>query len=309
MSTTSFASLTDAFVNCTRDRPLDSSALGRVAFWRDQLGRHAVLEISPDHVDAALIELQTRGRLKPKAGFNSRDVKGRAFERTGQPLKGSTVNRYLSTLGEIFKAARRLRLVPRAHLSPLAGLERAPEPVDPARYFRPEEVERLIKLARVLDRHWRRLAALIHIAFVTGLRVGTLQSLTWSQIDLEERLVSVGKTKNGDPITAVLTAACVEDLKRLARSSDPAELVFRGRRGNRAHNFRKLWALVCVEAGLPGRNFHQVRHGTGSYLAAKNVNQAGIMAVMGHRTLAASRRYMHHNTDDKRAITARVFGE
>ena len=292
-----------AFVNLKRNRPLDAAALSRLAFWKScALGPMPILEISADDVDAALVQLQARGKLKP--------LRDRGHERTGQPLAGSTVNRYLSTLGEVLKSAKRLRILPRAHVSPLAGLERAPEPVDPDRYFRPEEVEKLIAVARLIDRRWCRLAALIRIAFVTGLRVGNLLELRWEQVDLSERLIDVGKTKNGDPIVATLNAACIEELKRLQKPADESELIFRGRaHGDRAHNFRKLWSKVCAEAGLPGRNFHQVRHGTGSYLAMRNVNQAGIMAVMGHRTLVASRRYMHHNTADKRAITDKVFGE
>jgi hypothetical protein len=70
-----------------------------------------------------------------------------------------------------------VRVIPRGHQSPLAGLERAPEPVDPERYLRPEEVERLIVLARVVDRRWRRLPALIRLACVSGLRRGNLTAL------------------------------------------------------------------------------------------------------------------------------------
>jgi hypothetical protein len=34
---------------------------------------------------------------------------------------------------------------------PTRGFEKAPEPVDPDKYFRPEEVERLLAVARVGD--------------------------------------------------------------------------------------------------------------------------------------------------------------
>lgn len=301
MSTVTLATLIDGFVNFQREKPLDHSSLGRLAYWRSALGDRRVIEISPDDVDAALMQLQERGRLKAGRNLETR--------RTGEPLKGSTVNRYLSTFGEVFKHARRLRLVPRAHVSPLTGLERAPEPVDPNRYLRPEQIEKLIKVARLVDRQWKKLPALIRLAFVTGLRVGALTEMRWQQLDLDARLIELGKQKNGDPITATLNDECVQELKKLPRPADDSERVFRGTRSSKPMQFRRLWNQVCAQAGLPGRNFHQVRHGTGSFLAMSNVNQAGIMAVMGHRTLAASRRYMHHNTADKRAITERVFGK
>lgn len=309
MQPVTFSQLADAFVNFKRERPLDRSALARLAFWQSQFCETPVIELSADQVDAALTALQTRGRLKLAAGKNPATARGEAMVPSGEPLKGSSVNRYLSTLGEVLKHASRLRLVPRNYVSPLKGLERAPEPVDPDRYLRPEQIEAIITAARLIDRKWGKLVALTRVAFVTGLRVGSIQALRWDQVDLDQRLIHVGRTKNGDPITSVINQACVDELKKLPRPSDPTELIFRGLRGNRPHQFRKTWATACREAGLAGRNFHQVRHGTGSLLASSNVNQAGIMAVMGHRTLAASKRYIHLNTSDKRAITAKVFGE
>jgi len=143
----------------------------------------------------------------------------------GEPLKGSTINRYLSTLGTVYKHAKRLRVVSRAHVSPTRGLERAPEPVDPERYLRPDEVARLITMARVVDRRWTRLPALITLAFHTGLRIGNLTALRWCDVDLRSRTASVTRTKNGQPIVAALTAACVLELEKLP-DKHPDALVF-----------------------------------------------------------------------------------
>ena len=115
------------------------------------------------------------------------------------PLKGRTVNRYLNDLGGLYRFARRLRIMPRTHLSPLAGIERAPEPADPERYLRPEEVERLVAMARVVDRRWRRLPVLIRLAFTTGLRRGNLMALRWRDVDLDARTVSVNAHEKRPP--------------------------------------------------------------------------------------------------------------
>ena len=75
-----------------------------------------------DDVDNALVMLAERGRLL--AGR-------RPTQRSGKPLKGATVNRYQSTLGSIYKFARRTRLVSRNFSTPTRGIEKLPEPVDP----------------------------------------------------------------------------------------------------------------------------------------------------------------------------------
>jgi integrase len=204
------------------------------------------------------------------------------------------VNRFISTLAGIFKYARRVRALPRSHTPPTRGIEKAPEPVDPDKYFRPEEVDDLIKIARVVDQKWRKMPALIILGFHTGLRVGNLLNLKWQDIDLEARTASVAVTKNGRPHIAPLTDRCMEELSRLRSNDGP-------------FNYRTLWGKVCKEAGYEGRTFHWLRHGCGSALATAGVSQAQIMQVMGHRTLVASARYMHSNVNDRQAVVGRVF--
>lgn len=289
------STLVEAFI---ASREFDAATLSRLAFWAEQLGDKELADITPDDVDAALVRLAERGRLRP--------VRGQAATAAKRPLAGSTLNRYVSQLATLYKYARRLRLLHRTHVPPTKGIEKAPEPVDPDRYLRPEEVERLIKVARLLDRKWGKLCALIVLAFHTGLRKGNLQALRWADVDLERRTITVLKTKNGRPQVSALSERAVAELSRLP-GRDPEALVFAGRTGERPYNFRALWQKVCEEAGLPGRNFHQLRHGCGSALAAAGVGQAQIMAHLGHRTLSASARYMHQNVEDKRQVVDRVF--
>ena len=276
-----------------------AGSLGRLQFWVDQFGHLPITEVGEDDVDRALEALVARGKLKP-----GRD--GRPATPTGEPLAGSTVNRFISTLAGIFKYARRVRALPRSHTPPTRGIEKSPEPVDPDKYFRPEEVDDLIKVARVVDQKWRKMSALIILGFHTGLRVGNLLNLKWQDIDLEARTASVAVTKNGRPYIAPLTDRCMEELCRLRRGC-PNDLVFASYRNDGPFNYRSLWGKVCEEAGYDGRTFHWLRHGCGSALATAGVSQAQIMQVMGHRTLVASARYMHSNVNDRQAVVGRVF--
>jgi integrase len=131
-------------------------------------------------------------------------------------------------------------------------------------------------------------------------------ALRWRDVDLDARTVTVNRTKNGRPMVVPFPETVAVELKRLLQPT-PETLVFVGRNG-KPHGFRKLWLKTCREAGLAGRNFHQLRHGTATALARAGVNQASLMAALGHRTLSASARYMHHNVDDRRAVMERVFG-
>jgi len=278
-------------------RDFDRATLSRLAFWVDQLGDKPLVDISPDDVDLALVRLAERGRLKPRRNQDTTQA--------GKPLGPATINRYISQLGSVYKFARRLRLLPRTFVFPTANIEKLPEPVDPERYLRLEDVERILAVAKVLDTRWGRLCALIVLAYHTGLRVGNLMRLKWSDVDLAGGTASVVRTKNGEPIVAALSQRAIAELKKLP-NQQPDAYIFAGRTGQ-PYQFRKLWQRVTNEAGLEGRNFHQLRHGCGHALAKAGVNQAQIMSLMGHKTLTASARYMHHNVSDKQQIVAQVF--
>jgi integrase len=279
-------------------REYDRATLARLAFWDESLGSRDLAEITPEDVDLALIQLAERGRLLPR--------RGQVTEPAGAPMSGATFNRYVSQLASVFKYARRLRLLPRAHVPPTRGVEKSPEPADPNRYLRAEEVERILAVTHLLDTRWGKLSALILVAFHTGLRVGNIVTLRWGDVDLERRTMTVLKTKNGRPQVSALSARAAEALRKLP-NHNPEALVFEGRDG-KPFGFRRLWARVCTEAGLPGRNFHQLRHGCGHAMATAGVGQAQIMAVMGHCTLTASARYMHADATDKLNTVDRVFG-
>ena len=199
------------------------------SFWVDEFGPLQVDQISEDQVDQAINRLVIRGKLKGGTGQDR-------GQPTGQPLSGSTINRFVSTLAGLFKYARRLRVLPRSHVPPTRGFEKAPEPVDPDKYFRPEEVERLLAVARVVDRRWKKLPALIVLGFHTGIRIGNLKGLKWEDIDFDAKTASIAITKNGRPhVTAA--DSCIEELRKLPKAEHVTRL---GYRSEKPFNHRVL---------------------------------------------------------------------
>ncbi|MCC6658904.1 MAG: site-specific integrase [Rhodocyclaceae bacterium] len=293
----SLKSVMDAYM---ASREFDRATLCRLHWWAGELGAQPFTAITQDDVDAALVRLAQRGRLKP--------LRNRPAQPTGQPLAGTSVNRYITTLAGVYAFARRTRLTPRHFTPPTRGIEKAPERVDPERYLRADEVERLVKVARAFDRRWGRMAALIVFQFHTGLRIGNTLALRWRDVDLAAGTATVLRTKNGDPHVAALTARCIEELSRLP-NRHPDAWVFANNAGTKPFDPRRLWRRITKIAGLDGRGIHQLRHGCGSALAMAGINQAQIMAVMGHKTLTASARYIHSNVADRKAVVTRVFAE
>ena len=108
---TTFKDVAEAWI---ASREHGSGSLGRIQFWIEQLGHLPIDGISDDQVDDAISVLVARGKLT--GGISG------AGKPTGQPLAGSTY-RFVSTLGSIYKYARRLRVIKRSYTPPTIGIE------------------------------------------------------------------------------------------------------------------------------------------------------------------------------------------
>lgn len=130
-------------------------------------------------------------------------------------------------------------------------------------YLTPEEVERLIAAARRVGRHGHRDATSILIAYRHGLRVGELISLRWEQVDLEQGLLHVVRSKNGTSSNHPLGGSEIRALRRLRRDYTDSRHVFITERGApmTASNVRKMIARAGRAADFPFPTHpHMLRH-------------------------------------------------
>ena len=253
---TTLANIIDAMM--VSDSPADIGSLGRVEFWRSELGHIDLLAITEDHVEDSCLRLAKRGKLTAGRNITARP--------SGKPLAPATITRYLTTLAGIYRWAKRQRLLPRRHETPTKGLEKPTSPVDKNKYMTAEEVDKLIKAARATDQRWGRLPAMITLGFHTGLRLGSITGLRWKDIDWENQTAFVSKTKNGEPHIAPLSTACINELRKL-HPKESERLIFEGQTGQ-PFRHTKLWEKTVALAGLEGRTFHWLRHSCGTVLAA-----------------------------------------
>ena len=290
-------SVVDAYLSTFDD--LSRGVGGRLGYWAKCFAGELIHEITPEQVDVAVANLVKRGKLKGGKGLET--------VHTGKPLAPATVDRYVGDLAGMYKFARANRMVPREFVPPTHGLSKMAETVYHDRYFKREDVEKFIKMARVTDLNWRKLPALVTVAYSTGLRKGNLMRLRWKDIDFQQMSIYVGRTKNGDPIYSPLTDQAADELLRMYGSRDPDEYVFASRRTGRPFDFRKLWVKTAKAADLEHLCFHSLRHGCGHALALSGESQSMIMKYMGHRSLTASARYMHASMADKQRVASKVF--
>lgn len=222
--------------------------------------------------------------------------------------------------------AVRLRLIP----SNPVELVRAPRQ-------EPKQVEAFtLAEAQALDRaaEGQRLAALVRVAWRTGLRLGELLALRWEDVDWDTGTVSVrrnvvqvkGKTvlqdstksKKGVRTIAMVPAVAVElraHQKRQAEERLKARewwqdggLVFCTQEGKPlgARNVERFWYAVRDKAGVPKHGFHSLRHTFATLARAAGVDLADIADALGHESPAfTAKQYAHSSTESRRTAAER----
>jgi integrase len=131
----------------------------------------------------------------------------------------------------------------------------------------------------------------------TAARRAELFRLCWTDVDFNrgELVLSTRKRMDGSleydelPMTDDLYAALLEH-----KLSSSSSRVFVNPVTNCAFAERKLWMRgLCKKAGVKPFGLHSIRHLTASILAAAGVSSMDIQAVLRHRKLTTTERYLH----------------
>lgn len=164
-------------------------------------------------------------------------------------------------------------------------------------FLSPSDSQRL--LDSIKDIRWY---AMVLVALRTGLRLGELLGLEWSDIDLEAKLLTVrhsivrgvvGPPKNNRERHVPLTSEVTDALVALAPSQG---IVFYRRTPGHAMNHetpRKNLLKMCKVAGLRPIGWHVLRHTFASHLVAAGASLKAIQELLGHSDVRTTMRYAH----------------
>jgi|GEM_PF-799302 len=271
----------------------DPAARGRLQFWVDFFGpQKTLISITAEDVEDGLAALRQRGKHKV---IPSRDGGAPRAVLSGEPLSNASLNRYLSSLGGVFRCLKDHGKLRRSFKSPMQGFGRLPENNGRTVSISADGVHRLIDAAR-LSRN-PKLAAWVATAATTGWRSGNLATLAWGDVDLERGLIDTSRTKNGKPHRAVLLPWVVSELRRIMpEGPHPTDPVFGP--GNKTKALQTALRL----AGLPDDwTPHHMRHIAASVLAQSGASVPLIMSALNHKSPSMALRYSHLNTQATQA--------
>lgn len=264
----------------------DKDFTRRLHLWADWLGTTKLDDVTP-----ALIRTML-------------DKYGKTHNRYGEPLSGATLNRMKAAVSSLFSYAVSENFTT---TNPARSIRARKEAHHVIRWLSEDERTRL--LAACKESKWPKLYLLVLMALATGARRGDLIGLRWSDIDLENRLAHVARTKNGSSRVLSLSLPVVQELKRFEKEAASNGLVFcLETDSSKPKSFDPLWYEALRQAKVERFRFHDLRHTTASYLAQNSVPLHTIAEVLGHSSLQTTMRYAHLNHAARQRVQDQVLG-
>ncbi|MDC5869883.1 site-specific integrase [Vibrio europaeus] len=144
---------------------------------------------------------------------------------------------------------------------------------------------------------------LVITAMNTGLRRGELLQLTWSDINLEQRCLSVSSKNSKSKKTRVvpLNDSVYSTLIKWRSQNLSKIYVFPSQFDTPLSDVKKPWLRLLDKAQISDFRFHDLRHHFASKLVMAGVDLNTVRELLGHSDLKMTLRYAHLAPEHKHA--------
>ena len=234
--------------------------------------------------------------------------------RTGETLSATSINLMLTILNMAFEYAIDMEL---ADNNPCVRLKRSPQNGRKIDAYTKDEQRKLELIIKQEDD--RRLFG-ITLCLYSGLRIGELIGLEWSDVDLQRGIITIDKTvyreKNDNnewqlyvdkPKTVSservipLPAFVAEELKR-HKNTAKSEFVIENKKAERMsiRSYQYMFERLTEKAGVRKLNFHALRHTFATRAIECGMDIKTLSEIMGHKNASITlNRYAHSMMDTK----------
>jgi len=221
--------------------------------------------------------------------IDQRTIDAWSISRIKQNKSKATVNRDVTDLIAAMNKAVKWELMP---YNPLKGLTRFKENDPNIRYLLADE-EKALRSVLASKSDYAYIRPLIIVALNTGMRKGELLSLTWSQVNIPEKRITLLSqlTKSQKTRYIPMNSEVVEVLQEW-RNYSRGDYVFHNN-GNKIGSVKKAYKTVLKQAGIKNFRFHDLRHTFASKLVMMGVDLNTVRELLGHQNIETTLRYAH----------------
>jgi site-specific recombinase XerD len=218
-------------------------------------------------------------REYPADAITAQEIE-RRFEQ--QEWSPATVNRYRALLSLTYRLAIRNGKVKE---NPARLVRHRLEDNARIRFLSPDEETTLRK---AIEAEWPEHLPEFTLALNTGLRLSEQYGLTWADVSLARRLLTIPRSKNGSARHVPLNQSALSALEELQPRAGKAGFVCGGAPGP-----RRWFEPALVDAKIASFSWHCLRHTFASRLVMAGVDIRTVQELLGHKTIAMTVRYSH----------------
>jgi integrase len=149
------------------------------------------------------------------------------------------------------------------------------------------------RLRVVIAADWRQHMPELDLALHTGLRLGEMYGLTWENVNLPQRMLTIPRCKNGERRYIRVNSVAVSALLALRERGNGSGPVIRNLQGEPLCGPRYWFERALRTAGIEGFDWHDLRHTFASRLVMAGVNLRAVQDALGHKSIAMTVRYSH----------------
>ncbi|MCM0606258.1 MAG: site-specific integrase [Xanthomonadaceae bacterium] len=216
------------------------------------------------------------------------------------------------TINLVYRWGIEQRLIPGVREAPVQGLALSNRKVEKVpEILNLDEIRCLLRSAKQLEHPWYSIWVM---ALLTGMRNGELHALLWSDVNLQDRKITVSKsyhsrrrvvksTKSGCWRTVPISDELLVLLLELKASAEKREHVLprfhEWDAGRQANMLRKF----CIGIGVRSVRFHTLRACFATQLLANDVASARVMKICGWADLKTMQKYIRLAGVDEKGAT------